>query len=86
MSTQVNIRLDAGIIEQIDGWTVIRGLSRPELIREAINEWLRRQQEERIAHDYRSAYAEHPETDEEMQRADANARRAVQEEPWEKWW
>ncbi|CAN5730015.1 hypothetical protein BH20ACT4_BH20ACT4_10720 [soil metagenome] len=86
MSTQVNIRLDAGIIEQIDGWTVIRGLSRPELIREAINEWLRRQQQERIAQDYRRAYAEHPETDEEMQRADANARRAVQEEPWEKWW
>jgi metal-responsive CopG/Arc/MetJ family transcriptional regulator len=86
MSTQVNIRLDDVVIEQLDGWTVIRGISRPELIREAIEEWLRRKEDERIGEQYRRAYEEFPETEEEMARAEENARRAVQEEPWEKWW
>ncbi len=86
MSTQVNVRLDAVTVEQIDGWTVIRGISRPELIREAIEQWLRRQDEERIAEEYRRAYEEFPETEEELQQAEENARRLAEEEPWEKWW
>jgi metal-responsive CopG/Arc/MetJ family transcriptional regulator len=83
---QVNVRLDDGIVEQLDGWTVIRGVGRPELIREAVSEWLRRREDERVGEAYRRAYEEMPETDDELEQAAANARHAIAEEPWAKWW
>ncbi len=86
MSIQVNIRLDDALVEAIDGWTVIRGISRPQLIREAIEEYLRRHEDERVAQQYRQAYSEHPESGEEMRRAAQNARRAISEEPWDRPW
>lgn len=55
-------------------------------IRKAISEWLQRCEEDRIAQEYRRTYEELPETAEELARAEANARRAVEEESWERWW
>jgi hypothetical protein len=83
---QVNIRIDDEVVEALDSWTVIRCASRPDLIREAITEWLARREDECIAEQYRRTYEEFPETDDEMARAEANAWRAVEEEPWERWW
>jgi Ribbon-helix-helix protein, copG family len=86
MSVQVNIRLDDAIVEQIDGWAVIRGVSRPELVRAVLTEWIRLQERERIEDEYRRAYAAHPETEADLHRAADAARRLVDEEPWERWW
>ena len=86
MSVQVNVRLDERTIEQLDGWTVIRGKGRPDLIREAVREWLDRREDERVGDEYRRAYGDVPETDDEMEQAEANARLAIAEEPWSKWW
>ncbi len=83
---QVNIRIDDDVVASLDGWTVIRAQSRPDLIREAITEWLQRREDERIAQEYRRTYEEFPETEEEMARAEANARQAVEEENWPRWW
>ncbi len=60
MSVQVNVRLDDATVARIDGLTVIRGSTRPELIREAVEEWLRRRDAERIDEQYRRAYADDP--------------------------
>jgi len=86
MSMQVNIRLDETFVEEIDGWAVLRGLSRPELIRKALAEWMGLQESERIAEQYAQAYAAHPETEDELGVADENARLLVAEEPWQQWW
>ena len=86
MAVQVNVRLDDHTVERLDGWTVIRGAGRPELIREAIKEWLSRREDERVGEGYRRAYSDVPETDDEMEQAEANARHAIAEEPWAKWW
>jgi Arc/MetJ-type ribon-helix-helix transcriptional regulator len=86
VSVQVNVRLDEAIVEQIDGWAVARGVSRPELVRAVLTEWIRRQERERIEDEYRQAYATHPETDGDLRRAADAARRLVDDEPWESWW
>lgn len=83
---QVNIRLDEALVEELDGWTTVRGVSRPELVREVLTEWLRRQRRAEIEAEYRAAYEAHPETDEELADAHDAAVRLVAEEPWERWW
>lgn len=83
---QVNIRLEDVVVEELDGWAMIRGISRPELIREVLTTWLKRQRSEEIAEQYRRAYEEFPETEEELARAYENTVRMIKEEPWEKWW
>ena len=86
MSNQVNIRLDDETIKKLDGWAVIRSSSRPEIIREALAAWFKHLDYERIAEEYRTAYEEFPETEEEMRDAYANAYRAIEEEPWKRPW
>jgi predicted transcriptional regulator len=86
MSVQLNVRLDEAIVESLDGWAIVRGVSRPALVKEAIVEWLRHQDAAQIEAKYRQAYADHPETDDELQRAEESATRLIDEEPWEKWW
>lgn len=86
MSNQVNIRLDVATVEQLDGWAVIRSSSRPEIIREALAAWFKQLDDERIAEEYRRAYEEFPETEDEMQQAYDNAHRLIEEEPWERPW
>lgn len=83
---QMNLRLDAAVVEQLDGWAVVRGISRPELVRGVLTDWLRDQDRQRIEAEYRTAYAEHPETDHDVARATEDARRLVEEEPWAPWW
>ena len=78
--------MDDETIEKLDGWAVVRCSSRPQIIRQALNELFKRLEDERIAEQYRAAYAEFPETEEEMQQAYDNAHRAIDEEPWERPW
>jgi Arc/MetJ-type ribon-helix-helix transcriptional regulator len=86
MSTQVNIRLDDTMVESLDREAAERGVSRPEVVREVLNEWRRKKVSEAIAEAYRRAYTEHPETDEEMAWAEWSASEAIAAEPWDKWW
>lgn len=86
MSTQVNIRVDDALLKELDEAACERGVSRPEVVRDVLNEWRKRKESQRIAEEYRRAYTEFPQTDEEIARAEASARRAIAEEPWEKWW
>jgi len=78
--------LDEATVERLDGWAVMRGVSRPELVKAVLAEWLRRQEREHVAAEYRRAYEEHPETDEELASARESARQLVEEEPWTRWW
>lgn len=51
-----------------------------------VMDWLRQQRREEIEAEYRAAYQEFPETEEEIAQAEENGRRLVADEPWEKWW
>jgi len=82
----MNLRLDESVIAQLDGWAVRRGISRPKLVRSVLTEWLRDQDRQRIEAEFRAAYADRPETDDDLARATQDARRLVQEEPWTPWW
>lgn len=83
---QVNIRLDDTVVEELDGWAVVRGMSRPDLVREVLTDWLRRQRRREIEQEYRSAYREHPESADDLERAAEAARRLTEEETWQPWW
>lgn len=86
VSVQVNVRLEEATVSKIDGWAVVRGVSRPELVRQVLTEWLRRQERERIEAEYRDAYGAQPESTDDLERASESARRLVAEEPWDPWW
>lgn len=87
MSTQVNIRLDDALLKELDETASQRGVSRPEVVRDVLREWRKRKESERIAEEYRRAYTEFPETEEEMRWADWSARDAIAAEPCEEpWW
>lgn len=83
---QVNIRLDEAVVGEIDGWAVVRGVSRPELVRHVLLGWLAHQRREQIEAQYRAAYADEPESEEDLARAEDAAQRLTAEEPWQPWW
>jgi metal-responsive CopG/Arc/MetJ family transcriptional regulator len=86
MSVQVNIRLDDELAEQVDKLAAEEGMTRAAIVRTALLQELVRRRERQIAEQYRKAYTEFPQTDEELRRAEMSARRAIAEEPWETWW
>lgn len=86
MSVQVNIRVEEQLADELQGWAVLRNVSRADLVRGVIEDWVRQQRREQIEAEYRAAYTEFPETEEEMAEAEENGRQMVEEEPWEKWW
>lgn len=83
---QVNIRLEDGIVAELDAAAAAAGRTRAEVVREAVLQSLKVAANARAAADYERAYGDQPETDEELDRAQRTALRLTTDEPWERWW
>ncbi|MDP9452954.1 MAG: ribbon-helix-helix protein, CopG family [Actinomycetota bacterium] len=86
MSVQINIRVDERTVEALDHLAAEEGRTRAEVVRDALVRRLAEARRARIDLTYGQAYAEQPETPDELRRAEQAAARLTAEEPWEPWW
>jgi metal-responsive CopG/Arc/MetJ family transcriptional regulator len=80
--TQTLVQLTTDLLRRLDERAAREGKSRSSLIREAIESYLHDEERERITREIIEGYERIPPTEEEMKMAEANAREAVEEEPW----
>lgn len=86
MAMQINIRLDAETVSDLDALACSEGLTRTEFVRQAVLQRLAAARRSAVTEAYRAAYAAQPETGDDLRRAGAAARRLTGEETWERWW
>jgi hypothetical protein len=86
MATQINIRVDDQTAGALDELAIRQGITRAEVVRDAVVRRLAEVKAERIDTAYARAYAEHPETPDELRQAERTAARITGDEPWEPWW
>jgi metal-responsive CopG/Arc/MetJ family transcriptional regulator len=80
--TQTLVQLTNDLLRRLDERAAREGKSRSSLIREAIEGYLHDEEREQITREIIEGYERIPPTEEEMKVAEANAREAVEEEPW----
>jgi metal-responsive CopG/Arc/MetJ family transcriptional regulator len=80
--TQTLVQLTQDLLQRLDERAAREGRSRSALIRDAIEAYLYDEEKARIDQEIVEGYERIPTTDEEMEIAEANAREAVEEEPW----
>lgn len=80
--TQTLVQLSDELLRRLDERAAREGRSRSALIREAIEAYLYDEENARIDREIREGYERIPQTDEEMQWAEASAREGVEEEAW----
>jgi metal-responsive CopG/Arc/MetJ family transcriptional regulator len=80
--TQTLVQLTTDLLRRLDERAAREGRSRSVLIRKAIEDYLRDEERDRISREIIEGYERIPPTEEEMSIAEANAREAVEEEPW----
>lgn len=80
--TQTLVQLTAELLRRLDERAAREGRSRSALIRDAIEAYLHDEERDRITREIIEGYERIPPSDEEMKFAEANAREAVEEEPW----
>ncbi len=86
MSTQINLRFDDATVAALDDLASDHGRSRADVVRDAVRRCLAEAEGDRAGAAYRQAYADQPETAEELERAKGSAARLTTAEPWEPWW
>lgn len=82
LRTQTRVELTHDVLRSLDERAAREGRSRSALIREAIKVYLYNEEKAKIDREIIEGYERIPPTDEEMAIAEANAREAVEEEPW----
>ena len=82
MRQQTMVQLTDELVALLDRRAARDGVSRSQVIREAVEAHLRGEAERGRAERFARAYASLPESDEELATAHANARNLVEEEPW----
>jgi metal-responsive CopG/Arc/MetJ family transcriptional regulator len=80
--TQTLVQLTDELLRRLDERAAREGRSRSALIRDAIEKYLYDETKARIDREIIEGYERIPETEEEMEIAEASAREAVEEEPW----
>lgn len=80
--TQTLVQLTTDLLRRLDERAVREGCSRSALIRNAIEAYLYDEERDRITREIIEGYERIPPTPWEMNLAEANAREAVEEEPW----
>ena len=80
--TQTLVQLTTDLLRRLDERAAREGRSRSALIRDAIEAYLHDEERDRITREIVEGYERFPPTKEEMEIAEANAREAVEEEPW----
>ncbi len=82
MRTQTMVQLNRALLEILDARAARDGISRSQLIRDAVMSYLERDAETAALQRVVDGYARIPETDEELLAAHDDARALVDEEPW----
>jgi metal-responsive CopG/Arc/MetJ family transcriptional regulator len=82
MRTQTMVQLTERLVRLLDQRAAREGVSRSQVIREAVEAHLAADEAQRRVARFVAAYEQWPETDEELSTAAANARALVEEEPW----
>ncbi|MEO6125683.1 MAG: hypothetical protein ABIR32_18435 [Ilumatobacteraceae bacterium] len=84
---QIAVRLTVRHLEMLD-WLVVEGdfENRAEAVRVAIEELARTAKRAETARRDAIAYANFPDTEEEIAHSYAAGIASIEEEPWEKWW
>lgn len=80
--TQTLVQLTTDLLRRLDERAAREGRSRSALIRDAIEAYLHDEEKAKIDQEIVEGYERIPTTDEEMEIAEASARKAVEEEPW----
>jgi metal-responsive CopG/Arc/MetJ family transcriptional regulator len=80
--TQTLVQLSEELLRRLDERAAREGRSRSAVIREAIEAYLKDEENARIDREIREGYERIPETEEELRSAEASAREAIEEEPW----
>lgn len=70
------------LLQRLDERAANERRSHSALIRDAIDEYLRDEEQARIGREIREGYERIPETEEEIAAAHREAREAIREEPW----
>lgn len=83
MSQMITVRMSPDRVEKVDALVASGAYAtRAEVVREAVDELLRREEEAAIDRAIVEGYTRIPQTDDELRWAEAAARRSVAEEPW----
>ncbi len=80
--TQTIVQLNDELLRRLDERAAREGRSRSALIRDAIEAHLHDEKKARIDREIVEGYERVPETQEELEVAEASAREGVEEEPW----
>lgn len=76
------VQLTDELLRRLDDRAIQDGVSRSQVIREAITSHLAQDDHQRAVRQFEAAYREHPEEPGEMAIAESNARQMVTDEPW----
>lgn len=76
------VQLTDDLVRQLDARAAADGISRSQVIREAVTAHLTADDHGRKVRAFREAYGAQPDTAEEMATAHRNAREMVADEPW----
>lgn len=82
MRTQTMVQLSERLVRLLDRRAASDGVSRSQVIREAVEAHLAHDEAQQRVTRFVSAYERWPETDDELSTATANARALIEEEPW----
>ncbi|MCA1707282.1 MAG: ribbon-helix-helix domain-containing protein [Actinobacteria bacterium] len=85
--TQIAVKLPDALVRQLDE-LVEQGIfpNRSSAVRSAVEAIVARQRREALERAYAEGYRRVPESHSELAEARLLAERAIEEEPWEKWW
>jgi Arc/MetJ-type ribon-helix-helix transcriptional regulator len=87
MTVQVAVKLPEALAVQLDELVQSGDFeSRSQALRLGLETILVEREREQLRARYRDAFAQHPETAQEIAEAMRLAREAIEEEPWERWW
>jgi metal-responsive CopG/Arc/MetJ family transcriptional regulator len=81
-AVKVAISIPGELYQKVENARTRLGKSRSAILQEALVEWLRRRQTERLVRQYEGGYREKPESDEEVQAAEAAAVELLAAEEW----
>ena len=80
---KIAISLPDNLLVGIERERIASGQTRSEFFRRAAEAFLRQKRERKAIERYVRGYLRHPETEEEIVFAEANAQQALAENPWE---
>lgn len=85
--TQIAVKLPDALVQQLDH-LVAQGVfpNRSSAVRSAVEAIVARERRDALERAYAEGYRRFPESEKELAEATRHAERAIDDEPWQKWW